>query len=89
MCTTQIVTNLHSHKRAQINDRGGLLLITARFIPGGRTAVTIASGITRQSRDVSLSIMRKRSADRLGPLQGALDALIDDIEQRRDLPAND
>lgn len=36
--------------REQIRDRGGLLLITARFIPGGRTAVTIASGITRQSR---------------------------------------
>jgi membrane protein DedA with SNARE-associated domain len=25
-----------------------LLLITARFIPGGRTAVTVTSGITRQ-----------------------------------------
>ena len=36
--------------REQIHDRGGLLLITARFIPGGRTAITIASGITRQSR---------------------------------------
>lgn len=36
--------------RAEIHDRGGLLLITARFIPGGRTAITIASGITRQSR---------------------------------------
>lgn len=36
--------------REQIQDRGGLLLITARFIPGGRTAITIASGITRQSR---------------------------------------
>ena len=34
----------------QISRRGGLLLITARFIPGGRTATTIASGITRQSR---------------------------------------
>ena len=34
----------------QIGHRGGLLLITARFIPGGRTAITIASGITRQSR---------------------------------------
>lgn len=36
--------------REQIADRGGLLLITARFIPGGRTAITVASGITRQSR---------------------------------------
>ncbi len=36
--------------RTKIRERGGLLLITARFIPGGRTAVTISSGITRQSR---------------------------------------
>ena len=36
--------------REQIRDRGGLLLITARFIPGGRTALTLASGITRQPR---------------------------------------
>ncbi len=32
----------------QIVKRGGMLLITARFIPGGRTALTISSGITRQ-----------------------------------------
>jgi membrane protein DedA with SNARE-associated domain len=32
----------------QITDRGGLLLITARFIPGGRTALTLSCGITRQ-----------------------------------------
>ena len=32
----------------QIRERGGLLLITARFIPGGRTALTLSSGITRQ-----------------------------------------
>lgn len=36
--------------RTQIHERGGLLLITARFIPGGRTALTLASGITRQPR---------------------------------------
>ena len=36
--------------RTQIKSRGGLLLITARFIPGGRTALTLASGITRQPR---------------------------------------
>jgi membrane-associated protein len=36
--------------RAQIEDRGGLLLITARFIPGGRTALTLTCGITRQRR---------------------------------------
>jgi len=34
----------------QIHIRGGLLLITARFIPGGRTALTITSGITNQPR---------------------------------------
>ena len=32
----------------QIRLRGGLLLITARFIPGGRSVLTISSGITRQ-----------------------------------------
>jgi membrane-associated protein len=34
--------------RDQIRTRGGLLLITARFIPGGRTALTITSGLTHQ-----------------------------------------
>jgi membrane protein DedA with SNARE-associated domain len=34
----------------QIATRGGLLLITARFIPGGRTVLTLSSGITRQRR---------------------------------------
>jgi membrane protein DedA with SNARE-associated domain len=34
----------------QIRLRGGPLLITARFIPGGRTALTITSGITHQPR---------------------------------------
>ncbi len=32
----------------QIRKRGGLLLITARFIPGGRTATTFGCGLTRQ-----------------------------------------
>ena len=32
----------------QIRTRGGPLLITARFIPGGRTALTVTSGLTRQ-----------------------------------------
>jgi membrane protein DedA with SNARE-associated domain len=35
---------------SQISQRGGPLLITARFIPGGRTALTLSSGITRQRR---------------------------------------
>ena len=34
----------------QIHERGGLLLITARFIPGGRTILTLTCGITRQDR---------------------------------------
>lgn len=36
--------------KSQIRTRGGLLLITARFIPGGRTILTISCGITRQKR---------------------------------------
>lgn len=36
--------------KRQIVERGGLLLVTARFIPGGRTLLTVASGITRQPR---------------------------------------
>lgn len=34
----------------QIRKRGGPLLITARFIPGGRTVLTVSSGITHQPR---------------------------------------
>lgn len=34
----------------QIRKRGGMMLITARFIPGGRTAVTVSSGLTHQPR---------------------------------------
>lgn len=34
----------------QIKVRGGLLLITARFVPGGRTALTVTSGVTGQPR---------------------------------------
>jgi membrane protein DedA with SNARE-associated domain len=34
----------------QIEQRGGLLLVTARFIPGGRTVITVSSGATRQPR---------------------------------------
>jgi membrane protein DedA with SNARE-associated domain len=36
--------------RTQIRTRGGPLLVTARFIPGGRTALTITSGLTHQPR---------------------------------------
>jgi membrane protein DedA with SNARE-associated domain len=32
----------------QIKVRGGLLLITARFVPGGRTILTVSSGLTGQ-----------------------------------------
>jgi membrane protein DedA with SNARE-associated domain len=34
--------------RHQLEVRGGVLLVTARFIPGGRTVVTFTSGLTRQ-----------------------------------------
>ena len=34
----------------QIHERGGLLLITARFIPGGRTLLTLSCGVTQQPR---------------------------------------
>jgi len=34
--------------KQQIRVRGGILLVTARFIPGGRTVLTLSSGITRQ-----------------------------------------
>lgn len=34
----------------QIKKRGGMLLVTARFIPGGRSILTISSGITQQPR---------------------------------------
>lgn len=34
----------------QIAERGGILLITGRFIPGGRTVLTLTCGITRQPR---------------------------------------
>lgn len=36
--------------RDQIRTRGGPLLVTARFIPGGRTALTVTSGLTHQPR---------------------------------------
>jgi membrane-associated protein len=36
--------------REQIQLRGGELLITARFIPGGRTLLTLSCGITNQDR---------------------------------------
>jgi membrane-associated protein len=36
--------------RQQIIARGGPLLITARFIPGGRSVLTLSCGVTRQRR---------------------------------------
>jgi membrane-associated protein len=36
--------------KTQLEKRGGSLLLTARFIPGGRTIVTLASGITAQPK---------------------------------------
>ena len=34
----------------QLAHRGGPLLVTARFVPGGRTAMSLSSGLTQQSR---------------------------------------
>jgi membrane-associated protein len=31
----------------QLDDRGGYLIVVARFIPGGRTLITLACGVTR------------------------------------------
>ena len=39
-----------STSASQIRKRGGPLLITARFIPGGRTVLTISCGLTAQPR---------------------------------------
>lgn len=36
--------------REQIRERGGELLVTARYIPGGRTLVTLTCGVTSQPR---------------------------------------
>ena len=33
--------------RGQLDRRGGTLILTARFIPGGRTATTFSAGLTR------------------------------------------
>jgi len=35
---------------SQIEERGGPLLITARFIPGGRTLLTLTCGVTHQDQ---------------------------------------
>jgi len=36
--------------KRQIKARGGILLVTARFIPGGRTILTLSCGVTKQKR---------------------------------------
>lgn len=38
----------------QIHKRGGSLLVVARFIPGGRTALTMSYGLTKQKHRVFL-----------------------------------
>jgi len=35
---------------SQLEERGGPLLITARFIPGGRTLLTLTCGVTHQNQ---------------------------------------
>ena len=53
----------------QIRERGGLLLITARFIPGGRTVLTVSSGLTGQPRRWFVGWVAVAVAD-LGQLRG-------------------
>jgi membrane-associated protein len=33
--------------RAQLDERGGMLLLVARYVPGGRTAATFTCGVTK------------------------------------------
>ncbi len=60
----------------QIQQRGGPLLVTARFVPGGRTAVTLSSGVTRQKWgwfvrwDIAASIAWAMYATTLGYVFG-------------------
>jgi len=60
----------------QLAVRGGMLLVTARFVPGGRTAITVSSGVTHQARrpfvlwDVLASMIWATYASLLGFLGG-------------------
>jgi membrane-associated protein len=36
--------------RNELDRRGGLIVVVARFIPGGRTAATLTAGLTRYAR---------------------------------------
>ena len=40
-------TRALSWSRGQLDTRGGLLLVVARYVPGGRTAATFTCGLTR------------------------------------------
>lgn len=48
-----------------------------------------APGSAQRAADVASAVMTRRGLNRLGPLQAALDSLVEDIENLRDLPAND
>ncbi len=62
--------------KAQLEVRGGMLLVTARFIPGGRTAITVSSGLTKQDYrrflafDVLAGVLWASYAGSLGYLFG-------------------
>ena len=43
--------------KTQLKKRSGSLLLTARFIPGGRTMITVTSGITHQPRKRFISFV--------------------------------
>ena len=57
--------------RRQIEKRGGLLLITVRFLPGGRTLVTLSCGATRQPRRWFMAWDARRR-DHLGHVLGRI-----------------
>jgi len=48
-----------------------------------------APGSARRAASVASAVMTRCGLDRLGPLQAALDSIVEDIEQLRHLPAND
>jgi membrane protein DedA with SNARE-associated domain len=45
--TGERATKAVSWAHGQLNERGGLVLVVARYVPGGRTAATFTCGITR------------------------------------------
>ena len=53
----------------QVEERGGYLIIIGRFIPGGRTVVTLSCGMLEMPLASLLRLRRRRRA-RLGDVRG-------------------